>query len=83
MTTGKQLFSTLADGKLTVEITESEFAAPTGNQILVKMEAAPINSMISSHWRYQCNNTAFNHSLLPLKNAILPPAMITLKISYG
>ena len=43
MTTGKQLFSTLADGKLTVEITESEFAAPTGNQILVKMEAAPIN----------------------------------------
>ena len=43
MTTGKQLFSTLADGKLTVEIAETEFADPTGNQILVKMEAAPIN----------------------------------------
>lgn len=43
MTTGKQLFSTLADGKLTVEVVESEFADPTGNQVLVQMEAAPIN----------------------------------------
>ena len=43
MTTGKQLFSTLADGKLTVEIAETVFADPTGNQVLVKMEAAPIN----------------------------------------
>ena len=43
MTTGKQLFSTLADGKLTVEVTDTEFADPTGNQVLVKMEAAPIN----------------------------------------
>ncbi len=42
-TTGKQLFSTLADGKLTVEVVDTEFAAPTGNQVLVKMEAAPIN----------------------------------------
>ncbi|KAA1192579.1 NADH oxidase [Pseudohalioglobus sediminis] len=43
MTTGKQLFSTLADGKLTVEVTETEFADPSGNQVLVRMEAAPIN----------------------------------------
>ena len=43
MTTGKQLFSTLADGKLTVEVTETAFADPTGSQVLVKMEAAPIN----------------------------------------
>ena len=43
MTTGKQLFSTLADGKLTVEVAEVEFPEPTGNQVLVKMEAAPIN----------------------------------------
>ena len=43
MTTGKQLFSTLANGKLTVEVTETEFADPTGSQVLVKMEAAPIN----------------------------------------
>ena len=42
-TTGKQLFSTLADGKLTVEIAETEFPEPTGNQVLVQMEAAPIN----------------------------------------
>ncbi len=40
---GKQLFSTLADGKLTVEVVDAEFADPTGNQVLVKMEAAPIN----------------------------------------
>ncbi|WP_299191628.1 zinc-binding dehydrogenase [uncultured Erythrobacter sp.] len=43
-TTGKQLFTTLsADGKLTLEISEESFPAPTGNQVLVKMEAAPIN----------------------------------------
>ena len=43
MTTGKQLFTTLADGKLTVEIVERDFPQPTGNQVLVQMEAAPIN----------------------------------------
>ena len=43
MTTGKQIFSTLADGKLTVEVAETRFADPTGNQVLVRMEAAPIN----------------------------------------
>jgi len=43
-TTGKQLFTTLdPDGKLTLEVAKSEFPAPTGNQVLVKMEAAPIN----------------------------------------
>lgn len=42
-TTGKQLFTTLADGKLTVEIAETEVKQPTGSQVLVKMEAAPIN----------------------------------------
>jgi NADPH:quinone reductase-like Zn-dependent oxidoreductase len=43
MTLGKQLFSTLANGKLTVEIVETNYADPTGNQLLVQMEAAPIN----------------------------------------
>ena len=43
-TTGKQLFTTLeSDGRLTVEIADTTFPAPTGNQVLVKMEAAPIN----------------------------------------
>ena len=43
-TTGKQLFTTLeSDGTLTLELADSEFADPTGNQVLVKMEAAPIN----------------------------------------
>lgn len=43
-TTGKQLFTTLAaDGTLTVEVGTSQFPDPTGNQVLVKMEAAPIN----------------------------------------
>jgi NADPH:quinone reductase-like Zn-dependent oxidoreductase len=43
-TTGKQLFTTLsAEGKLTLEVAESTFPEPTGNQVLVKMEAAPIN----------------------------------------
>ncbi|QWC56149.1 zinc-binding dehydrogenase [Erythrobacter sp. 3-20A1M] len=43
-TTGKQIFTTLeSDGTLTVELADSEWQAPTGNQVLVKMEAAPIN----------------------------------------
>ena len=43
-TTGKQIFTTLdPNGALTVEVAESEFRDPTGNQVLVKMEAAPIN----------------------------------------
>ena len=43
-TTGKQLFTTLeADGKLTVAIEDVTFPDPTGNEVLVKMEAAPIN----------------------------------------
>ncbi|OWU84209.1 NADH oxidase [Oceanicola sp. 22II-s10i] len=43
-TTGKQLFTTLeADGTLTVAIEEVSFPDPTGNQVLVKLEAAPIN----------------------------------------
>ncbi|MFA9200461.1 MAG: alcohol dehydrogenase catalytic domain-containing protein [Cypionkella sp.] len=43
-TTGKQLFTTLAaDGRLTVEVAETQFPDPTGNQVLVRMEAAPIN----------------------------------------
>ncbi|MFK7963625.1 MAG: zinc-binding dehydrogenase [Burkholderiaceae bacterium] len=43
-TTGKQLFTTLEkDGTLTVAIEDVTFPDPTGNQVLVKMEAAPIN----------------------------------------
>ncbi len=41
---GKQLLTTLeADGTLTVEIADKTFDAPTGSQILVEVEAAPIN----------------------------------------
>lgn len=43
MTSGKQLFSTLANGKLTVEVVQTDFPEPTGNQVLLQMEAAPIN----------------------------------------
>ena len=43
-TTGKQIYSTLdANGSLTVEVGEKTFNDPTGSQVLVKMEAAPIN----------------------------------------
>ncbi|WP_299821545.1 zinc-binding dehydrogenase [uncultured Jannaschia sp.] len=43
-TTGKQLFTTLeADGTLTVAIEDVTLPDPAGNQVLVKMEAAPIN----------------------------------------
>ena len=43
-TIGKQLFTTLkSDGTLTVAIEDVTFPDPTRNQVLVKMEAAPIN----------------------------------------
>ena len=43
-TSGRQLQSTLsADGTLTLEVIEKAFPDPTGNQVLVRMEAAPIN----------------------------------------
>lgn len=43
-TTGKQLFTTLeSNGTLTVAIEDVSFPDPTGNKVLVKMEAAPIN----------------------------------------
>ena len=43
-TTGKQLFTTLeADGTLTVALEEVSYPDPTGDQVLVRMEAAPIN----------------------------------------
>lgn len=43
-TTGKQLFTTLdANGTLTLEVATRTFPEPTGNQVLVRMEAAPIN----------------------------------------
>lgn len=42
--TGKQLTSTLAsNGSLTLELTDKAFPDPSGNQVLVRMEAAPIN----------------------------------------
>lgn len=44
MTSSHQIFSTLdADGTLTVEVGEIDVPAPSGDQVLVKMEAAPIN----------------------------------------
>jgi len=43
-TTGKQLFTTLeANGTLTVEVATSTFPETKGAQVLVRMEAAPIN----------------------------------------
>lgn len=43
-TIGKQLFTTLdSNGTLTVAIEDVTFPDPVGNQVLVKMEAAPIN----------------------------------------
>lgn len=43
MTAGQQIISTLEGGKLTVEVVETEVADPRGSQVLVQMEAAPIN----------------------------------------
>ncbi len=43
-TTGRQLISNLtADGTMVLELQEKSFPQPTNNEVLVKMEAAPIN----------------------------------------
>ncbi len=43
-TTSRQIVSTLdSDGTLTLEVAESQVPDPTGTQVLVRMEAAPIN----------------------------------------
>ncbi len=43
-TTGRQLTSTLsADNTMVLALEEKQFPEPKGNQVLVKMEAAPIN----------------------------------------
>ena len=44
MTMTRQITSTLReDGKLVVELTEAELPEPAGSQVLVRIEAAPIN----------------------------------------
>lgn len=43
-TTGLQLVSTLAaDGRLTISLVEQALLAPTGHEVLLRVEAAPIN----------------------------------------
>ncbi|MFM5930460.1 MAG: zinc-binding dehydrogenase [Novosphingobium sp.] len=43
-TAGQQITTTLgADGKLTVEVKDHTFADPKGSEVLVKVEASPIN----------------------------------------
>jgi len=66
-TTGKQIFSTLsADGTLTVEVAEHTLPDPTGAQVLVKMEAAPINP----------SDLALLFSAADLENAVFSPGKI-------
>jgi NADPH:quinone reductase-like Zn-dependent oxidoreductase len=44
MTTGLQLLSTVTDdGKLTVHLAEQTLPEPTGHEVLIRVEAAPIN----------------------------------------
>ncbi|MDB5725708.1 MAG: hypothetical protein JWQ16_2462 [Novosphingobium sp.] len=44
MTKGLQLLSTVGeDGKLTVHLAEQELPAPQGHEVLIRVEAAPIN----------------------------------------
>ena len=46
-TTGKQLFTTLeSNGTLTVAIEEVSFPDPTGNKVLVKMEAGQEDNIL-------------------------------------
>lgn len=58
MTSGKQLFSTLADGKLTVEIVETNYSDPTGNQVLQiskTLNTQTENSSQQRYYSYRCS----------------------------
>lgn len=69
--TGKQLFTTLtSDGTLTVAIEEVTVPDPTGNQVLVKMEAAPINP----------SDLAILTSAADLENAAYSPGKFVAKM---
>ncbi len=71
-TTGKQLFTTLSeDGNLTLSIEEVTFPEPTGNQVLVQMEAAPINP----------SDLAILTSAADFENAEYSPGKVVAKMS--
>lgn len=47
MTTNKQITSTVTDqGKLEIAITESERPIPKDNEVLIEIQATPINPLI-------------------------------------
>jgi len=68
---GKQIFTTLeSDGTLTVEVAETTFPEPQGAQVLVRMEAAPINP----------SDLALLFSAADLENAHYSPGKIVAKM---
>lgn len=70
-TVGKQIFTTLeSDGTLTVEVAEATFPEPHGAQVLVRMEAAPINP----------SDLALLFSAADLQNAHYSPGKIVAKM---
>ena len=69
--TGRQLTSTLnADGTQVLELREKDFPAPTGNQVLVKMEAAPVNP----------SDLALMTAAADLENAQFEPGKVTMQL---
>tara|TARA_R110000772_G_scaffold48088_1_gene109627 strand:- start:7446 stop:8552 length:1107 start_codon:yes stop_codon:yes gene_type:complete len=70
-TTGKQVFTTLEkNGTLTVEVATSAFPDPKGDQVLVRMEAAPINP----------SDLALLFSAADLENAEYSPGKVVAKM---
>ena len=70
-TVGRQVFTTLeSDGTLTVEVDETTFPEPKGAQVLVRMEAAPINP----------SDLALLFSAADLENAHYSPGKIVAKM---
>jgi NADPH2:quinone reductase len=68
---GKQIFTTLeSNGTLTVEVAETTFPEPKGAQVLVRMEAAPINP----------SDLALLFSAADLENAHYSPGKIVAKM---
>lgn len=72
MTTGRQLVSTLhPDGTMVLELKETQFPQPSGNQVLVKMEAAPINP----------SDLFLMTTGADLENAVYEPGKVTMQIA--
>ena len=73
MTKGLQLLSTFAEGKLTVHLAEQDLPEPQGHEVLIRIEAAPINP----------SDLGLLFGAADLENAVYSPGRIVAPLPEG